>query len=129
MPVGVTRWTFFDPTDSSTYEFAINPNEGGSPDYRKNITYTNTAGQNGNVLAFEGRDAPKQHTISGTILTQVHLEAFVTWFEKRHAITVTDDLLRTFSIYITGFAPRRQRSALHPYKHTYTMTYVELDWP
>lgn len=125
---GVVRWILTDPTDLSTYEFDINPSDGGSPTYSKNINYSNTAGQGGNVLMFEGRDAVKQFTVTGTILTQAHYEAMITWFSKRHAITVTDDLGRTFSIYITAFTPRRRRSALYPYKHDYTLAYTELDW-
>jgi len=125
---GVVRWILTDPTDASTFEFPINPSDGGSPDYRKNITYTNTAGAGGKVLAFEGRDAVKQMTVTGTILEQQHYEDMITWFNKRYQLTLTDDLGRSFEIYITGFTPRRRRSAIYPYKHEYTLAYTELDW-
>lgn len=126
--MAVVRWVFTDPTDSSTYEFEMNPSDGGSPAYQKTISYSNTAGQGGNVLMFEGRDTVRQYTVTGIILTQAAYEAMLLWFNKRHALTVTDDLGRTFSIYITGFTPRRKRSALYPWKHDYTLTYAELDW-
>ena len=125
---GVVRWILTDPVTLDTYEFPINPSDGGSPDYKKNINYVNTAGPSGNVLMFEGRDAPKQYTVTGTILEQSHYEAMITWFNKRYQLTLTDDLGRSFEIYITGFTPRRVRSALYPYKHAYTMAYTELDW-
>lgn len=126
--MAVVRWTFMDPTDSSTYEFDLNPSEGGSPTYQKTVTYSNTAGQGGRVLMFEGRDAVKQFTVSGTILREAHYNAMITWFSKRHSLILTDDLGRDFPIYITGFTATRKRSALYPYKHSYTLTYTELDW-
>jgi len=124
----VVKWIFTDPTNSTSYQFPMNPSDGGSPAYQKTISYSSAAGQGGNVLMFEGRDAVKTYSVTGTILTQEHYEAMITWFNKRHALTVTDDLGRTFSIYITGFTPRRRRSALYPYKHEYQLDYTELDW-
>lgn len=127
----VVRWVFTDPTIATphTYTFEINPTEGGSPAYKKNVAYKNTAAPNGKTLIYEGRDEPASFTFSGTLLTQAHFIAFQTWFLKRHAIYITDDLGRTFAVYITSFDPKRARSAQNPWKHTYTCEAISLDWP
>lgn len=124
----VTRWIFEDPTDASTYTVPINPNTGGTPGRRKTMQFTNTAGPNGRVLAFEGREQVQELEISGTILEQAHLDALTTWYEKRYQVAVTDDLGRRYVIYITDFLPTRRRSATYPYKHDFTMRYFILDW-
>ncbi len=124
----VVRWIFTDPVTTDTYTVPVNPNKGGTPTRNKNITYLNTAGPGGNVLAFEGRDDTQQIQVSGVILEQAHLDAFNTWFDKRYQITVTDDLSRVFSIYITNFDATRINSRSHPWKHEYTLSYVIIDW-
>lgn len=121
-------WVFTDLVTNETYNLPVNPNEGGSPSYRKSITYQNTAAPDGKVLMFEGRDDPKQSSFSGVLLTEGQYNAFVEWFEKRHQIQITDDLGRTFTCYITSFDPKRRRSALHPWKHDYTCEYTIIDW-
>lgn len=126
---GVVRWTFEDLTTFEAYEFEINPNEGGSPQYSKHINYENTLAPDGLTLVFEGSDEPTKLSWSGTILTYEHYAVFVDWFEKRHPILVTDDLERQFVVYITSYQPKRQRSALRPWKHTYQMEATVLDWP
>jgi len=126
--MALVRWRFDDPTDASSYTFDMNPNEGGTPTLKKNMSYQNTAGPNGVVLAFEGRDNVETLTVSGVLKEEVQLIAFQTWYAKRHQITVTDDLLRVFTIYITGFNATRKRSIAYPWKHDYTLEYIILDW-
>lgn len=124
----VVRWIFTDPVTLDTYTVPINPNDDGTPSSNKTINYSNTSGPNGNVLMFEGRDQVKEIQISGVILEQAHLDALQSWHDKRYQVTVTDDLGRTFSIYITSFVPKRIRVASNVWKHEYTMTYTILDW-
>lgn len=121
---GTIRWILTDPVTLDTYDFDINPNDGGEFNETKNITYINTAGPDGRTLAFEGRDSTRQTQVSGTILNEAHLDALFLWSRKRYTIQVTDDLERTFDIYITDFQPKRRRSALYQWKHDYTLTYV-----
>lgn len=123
------KWKFDDLTDSSTYTFEINPNEGGSPQYKKTIQTANTAAPDGKTLIFEGRDEAQQLTFSGTILSQAQYDAMVTWFNKRHQVRITDDLNRAYMVYITSFEPKRVRAVHYPYKHTYTVNYIVVDWP
>lgn len=124
----VVRWIFEDFVAPDTYTVPVNPNRGGTPTFNKNINFSNTAGPNGNVLAFEGRDAVQQMQVQGTILDQTHLDTLQTWAEKRYQLQVTDDLGRVFDIYITGFDANRVRARSHPYKHEYTLTYIIVDW-
>lgn len=124
--MAVVRWIFADPVDSSSYTFAINPNDGGSPTYRKNVQTLRTTAPGGSTILFEGQEEPKSGSFSGTILELAQYQAMVTWFTKRYPINMTDDLGRVQSIYITGFEPKRVRSALYPYKHTYNVSYTVL---
>lgn len=126
--MAVVKWTFNDPTMSETYVFDINPNTGGTPAQEKNMTYVNTAGPDGRVLAFEGRQKPQEGVFSGTILTEEQYNAMLYWFTKRNQIYMSDDLGRVFTIYITKFDSKRVRAVSHPWKHDYTCSYVILDW-
>jgi len=121
-------WEFTDLVTNDTYSLPVNPNDGGSPSFRKNISYQVTAAPDGKVLMFEGRDEPMQSQFSGVILTEEQYEAFVEWYSKRHQIKIKDDLGREFVCYITSFDPKRKRSALHPWKHDYTCEYTIIDW-
>lgn len=115
------RWRFDDPVTAESYTFEMSPNDGGSPDFGKTITQQGTSAPgNGNIL-FEGQDPPQSIDFSGVVLTESHYDAMVHWFTKRHVIMVTDDLGRQFFIYITGFSPKRKRSATKPWKHEYTV--------
>lgn len=123
-----TRWRFDDPTNLDTYVFEVNPSEAGGTQLRKSLQYQNTAAPGGKVLAFEGRDETQQLEFKGTILTEDQFDAMVLWFNKRHQITVTDDIGNSKTIYITGFEATRQRALHHPWKHSYTCRYTILDW-
>jgi len=126
--MAVVRWVFSDPVTLESYEFEINPSEGGSPTYKKTINFLNTAAPDGRTLAFEGRRAAQQGSFKGTILTEEHYNAMVDWFEKRNQIIMTDDLGRSQMIYITDFEPTRVRAVQHPWKHTFNVSYFVLDW-
>ncbi len=125
----VVRWSFHDPTVPETYVLEINPNDGGTPSRKKTISYQNTSAPDGKALVFEGRDEVQTISFSGDILTVTHLTALTLWYEKRHQILVTDDLSRQFWIYINSLELKRERAAHSPYKHTYTIEAIILDWP
>lgn len=125
----VVRWKFDDPITLETWIWEVNPNEGGTPTYKKQMTYTQTTAPDGKTLVFEGADEPQTLTFSGTLLSQSQLDTLVTWYKKRHQIKLTDDLGREFWIYITGFAPKRIRNASQPWKHTYEINATIVDWP
>lgn len=124
----VVKWQFYDPSLAETYVFAINPNEDGTPGYKKNFSYRATSAPNGNVVMFEGRADPRRGQFSGVLLDEAQLNALTLWYEKRSQITVTDDLGRTFSIVVESFEPKRRWSVSHPWRHDYSMSYVIVDW-
>jgi len=125
----LVRWTFQDQAASTSYTFAINPDAGGTPDYKKKMTYQNTTAPNGKTLIFEGSREVRTLEWSGTIIEQAHLEALQTWWDKERQILLTDDLGRQFWIFITEFTPKRVRNSQRPWKHTYSMKATIVDWP
>lgn len=127
--MAVVRWVFDDPVTLDSYTFDINPNEGGSPSYEKNITYESTCAPDGLVVRYEGRENPQKLQWSGTILEEDHYNAYVTWWQKHYQINVTDDLGREFSIEVDSFIPTRENSHQHPWKHSYTVNATIVDWP
>jgi len=124
-----TRWTFYDPFLAETYEFEVNPKEGGTPARKRNMTFQSTAAANGRTLAFEGRPDPPQIAFSGVLLTEAQLNAFDEWFFKSNQILLTDDLGRTSWVVFTEFTPKRERAVHFPWKHSYTATCTVIDYP
>lgn len=125
----MARWTLYDATVPETYEFPINPSEGGTPGISKRIETQVAAAPDGTTILFEGRDEPGRLNLSGTILDQAHLDALTAWSLKRHQVRITDDLGRQYWVYITRFNPTRNRRAHHPWHHSYQMELVVVDVP
>lgn len=121
-------WVFYDPVEDETYSFEINPNEGGTPERTKNLTYQATAAPNGRVIAFEGMDAPEEINVSGTLLSQDQFDALNSWYDKRNQIQLTDDLGREFWVYIKSLRLQRVRSINYPWRHSFDITMMVLDW-
>lgn len=118
------RWVFTDPVASTTYTFDINPLEGGSPQYVKNVGQRSTLAPDGDPVLFEGQAPLQESSFSGTILQKAHYDAFRLWAQKKYLVEMEDDLGRVSQIYITSFKPTRVRSAVYAYKHTYVVEYV-----
>ncbi len=114
------RWTFYDPETDTTYTFDPNPKD---ETYRrsKNLVYQNTLGPSGVTIIFDRGPRTTELSWSGTIIAEDQYNTFVEWFNKRNAITLTDDLGRSFLIYITEFTPKRERKVSHDWFHTYDM--------
>lgn len=126
--MSVVRWTLYDPVAIVTYTFALNPNLGGTPSRRKRITYQNTSAPGGLTLIYEGQDEVSELSWDGTLLTEAELIALNSWFDIRRQLLLTDDLGRSFWVYIQTFEPKRVRAATAPWKHTYSMKVVVLSW-
>lgn len=120
----VQRWVFHDPVLNVSMTLAMNPKDAMGPDRAKTIGYAQSAGPGGSTLVYEGREPPPDFSWSGTILTADHYHALRTWYLKRVPVTLTDDLSRVFVIYIKSFKPKRVRSALYPWKHTFDMVAI-----
>jgi len=120
----LNRWQLANPTTNEIYVFTTNPSTGGVPASNKQIVYSNAVATNGKTLIYERSSESQEVKISGTILTQAELEALGLWASKRSVLTLTDDLSRTYNIYITSFVAERVRKASNQYYHTYTLGYM-----
>lgn len=120
-------WVFSDPETLDTYTWEVNPNEGGSPARKKNIEYQNTAGAAGETLVFEGRQEALTGQFSGVVLSEAQYNAMIEWFNKPYPVDYTDDLGRTFRIYITSFDPKRAWSVSHHWRHSYTCNFIVIE--
>lgn len=127
--MSVVRWSFYDPFTTDTYVFEINPNDGGSRQFKRNFAYQNTAAADGKTLVFEGRAQQQSVDFSGTLLTQAQFDAFQTWWAKGNQILMTDDLGRASWIVIEEFTPKRVRAVQYPWKHTYNIKATVVDYP
>lgn len=123
----VVKWNFLDPAGSDSYTFEVNPLSGADPQYDKSITYQSTTAPGGKTLIMEGQDKPLEISWSGTIISESQYDAYVTWFQKRRQIQLTDDLGRVFWIYISSFESQRVRSS-NFHKRTYNVKATVLDW-
>lgn len=119
-------WELYDPIADETYLLHINPDAGGSPTRRKTLsTRTTTAGK---ALYFQGSPEPRTFEASGTMLSEAHYNELDRWVEeKNHQVRLTDDLGRVFWIYLVALVPSRVRKGSHPWFHTYSLEYTELD--
>lgn len=116
----VQRWQLYDPTTSTTWTMSSNPSECSSPPRKKRITEEGTSATNGQVILFEGQDEVQRIEWAGEILDEASYELWTYWFAKRHQVRLTDDLGRVMWVYLESFTPKRVRSALMPWRHSYT---------
>lgn len=125
----VVRWIFTDLTTTVSETFEINPREGGTPSYEKNVQYTSTTAPDGKTLVFEGADKPQSIEFAGAILYESQFNTFYNWWNKRNQIQITDDLGREFVVVIESFSPVRKRAVHYPWRHDYTIKATVVDWP
>jgi hypothetical protein len=116
----VVRWTFTEVWSAQSWTFSINPNEGGSPAFEKQMNITSNVGPYRGGIIQEGRMDPPTISFSGVILTQNHYEMLEAWFMKRVLLDMTDDVGRTFRGVFSQFTPERQRRPYRPWYHTYS---------
>lgn len=121
------RWHLYDPTTGQDYELEINPNAGGSFGRERKLTIESTAAGDGKPIIFEGTPDPRGTSISGVILTQTHFEALDSWSRRHHQIRLTDDLGRVFWVIFRSWKPKRVRSAVYPWKHTFDADLIEVN--
>lgn len=121
-------WRFEDQVEGTVEYMSLNPNEGASPTYQKNLTKETTTapGATGQVLIYEGADQARDFAMSGVILTEDQYNFLYNAWDKRHPVQLTDDLGRIFVIYFESFTPHRVRSGTNPWRHTYEASAVIL---
>lgn len=122
--MAVQRWTFDDGT--TTVTLPVNPHSGGTPERTKNISEIGTTAPNGIPILFEGSRPAAHIEFDGKVLDQTHYQLLYDWWDKSKVVEIVDDLSRHFFVYFETFTARRVRSALHPWKHEYSMRAVVL---
>lgn len=129
-------WSWYDPVEDETYYMPVNPyQDNGSNNivrttsYEVNAaTYQDQSGVDriGNLVYHSSDDVPKQ-SYTGRLYTQDEVEDFTAVVEKNNALTLTDDLDRSYSVLIESFTLNRVRARNRPYKHEYSLTFIVLE--
>jgi hypothetical protein len=129
-----TAWIFYDPVEDEEYSMPVNPNvDSSSLGVQKSNSYAVTAGSYYSdtaenpgsyynvTLIYERNDDVKKFNFSGNIYSATEYYQLLYWANKRNYFQITDDLDRTFDVYITGFNIERLRSRRFPWKHSYNL--------
>lgn len=124
----VVRWKFFDPILDDNFEFPINPSDGGLPSYEKNISGEMTTARDGKRILFEGTSQPMDISFSGTLLEIEDFNWFISWYNKKYQVLLTDDLGNDTWVYLTQFTPKRKRSFQHDWAISYEAKMSIVDW-
>ena len=122
-------WSFYDSIEDETYIFPVNPNsDDGSNaiiktiDYSASVSnYVDTSGivHIGSNVNFAKPNEQMKFAYSGLIYTKEQYKDMERWSSLPYPIEMTDDLSRTFLIYIETFSTERVRSRNFPWKHSY----------
>lgn len=121
------KWEAYSPRLAQTFVFEINPNAGGQGPYASNIAYTSTTAPNGNTIMFQGGNKPMEVQASGILLSQAQYDMFVFFVQSKLLFKLTDDRGTEKWVYFTSFDPKRARKRKHPWYHTYTLSYTEVN--
>lgn len=117
-------WQFYDPVDLTTYNWDVNPNDGGSPAVQKSIGSASPTAQDATPIFYQGVDDPQELSFSGAILSEDQYNTLVSWASLDRIILITDDLGREYRVVVKSFDPKRVRRARNPWYHTYSMTCI-----
>jgi hypothetical protein len=126
-----TPWGFLDPVTLDTYYMPVNPNEDlGSHSVRRNTLYTAqvalrrtiTNEDRVDTLMYQQGFVQETFSYSGNVYNLQDFNDLTEWCGKDYPILMTDDLGRTFSVYITSLQTSRKRSRHFRYKHGYTFS-------
>lgn len=115
------KWTLTDAIVGDSYTFSANPNS-DEEDYEKNLQFEAVVVPGALPLLYEGQDNPTSITLSGTFLSQTQHQTFVSWFNRRHQVLLTDDRGYGRYIYIYRYQATRKPSNLYKWRYDWTMT-------
>ena len=126
-------WLWYDEVEDETYAMPVNPYEdSGSNGIGRLTQYTVNAARYqddsgvdriGNLVYYGSDDVPR-HTYNGRLYTQQQVQDFMAVVAKNYPLEVTDDLDRSFQVFIENFTLDRVRSNKDPWKHEYTLTFI-----
>jgi hypothetical protein len=124
----VTKWVLADPTDSTSHTFELNPDP--TKGSMGEVTFEAAVGDNaitdlGPVLVLTA-DKELTAEFQLSVYDQAEYQTLEAWYEKGDILTLTDDLGRVSTIYLTTFSAKRERVASRPWKHTITCSYLIL---
>lgn len=122
----MARWELYDPATLDTYDFEVNPAEGGTPSVEKNFSDVAPAAEDGAAIVFAGRPAVVRVEISGRLISQDQLDELTSWAEIPNQVRITDDLGRASWVLIENFTATRLRRVSHIWTHDWTMSYLRL---
>ena len=127
-------WRFTDLITSEVYYMPVNPlTDEGSNAITKNVKYASAISTYSSptlgvrvddILVQDSPSEIKRFSYGGTLYTREEYEALIEWFSKPYEWELRDDLGREFLIFAESFAPKRERSAKFPWKHSYTISGV-----
>lgn len=124
----VVRWKFFDPILDQEFVFTFNPSEVSLPSYEKNITSRQTTASDGKAILFESQANVLEIGFNGVLFEESDYDWFLTWFNKKYQVKLTDDLGNEFWCYLTSFSSDRRRSFHHDWCMDYKAKAVIVDW-
>ena len=126
--MSVIKWRFEDPADPNpdtrTYEFAVNPNQMGSPYATRSTQTMGTTAVDGNVLMWEGMRQPAMLTFGGVILSYAQFEALRSWvYDRQGRIFLWDHFSRRMTVVLKSFNPEPQSKFAGKFywRHAYTI--------
>lgn len=125
----VVRWNFYDPILDESFEFPLNPNDGGLPSFEKNIQGEMTTATDGRKILFEGTSKASEISFSGSLLEKSDFDWFISWYNKKYQVLLTDDLDNETWVYLVSFIPKRKRSFQHDWAISYEARVSIVDWP
>lgn len=120
------RWTLYDPELDESFDFPINPREGGDPKRAK--TMTGTTSTQGNHVRFQGRDAMPTALINGVILSEEHDKFLNDWYDTPHKVRITNHLGQQFWAVLTELDIVRRNRVNNRWSATFTATYEHYGW-
>lgn len=115
------KWTLTDSVIGDSYTFNANPNS-DEESYQKNLQFEAVVLPGNLPLLYEGQDTPTTVTFNGTLISQTQWQTFVSWFNRRHQVLLTDDRGYSRFIYIYQLQGTRKPSAQFKWRIDWQMT-------
>ncbi len=123
--MAVVKWTIGD--GITTHVFEINPDpKGADGEISPERTIIDSYVDAGLPMAAVGQSPPLQAAMDITVIDQAEYDALWSWWDTGKILTLTDDLGRSFQIYLSAFDAKRVRKSSLPYFHNLKISYFVL---
>lgn len=124
----MVQWTLTDNSTGSpvVFTFPVNPNAFTPPGRNATIATTLGTAPDSIAILMQGRDAVRSGSFSGAVLTQAFFLNLQTEADKAYPLELADDQGTIFDILITGIKWERIRRFNHPFRHDYTIDFIEV---